>query len=77
MCEYGWGDLLPASNKGSILDVQGGCKAEASVGDGRKELDVVLRCECGVVPLFVEVDGHVVEGGGCGGVDAHGAGGKS
>ena len=28
------------------------------------------------MPLFVEVDGHVVEGGGCGGVDAHGASGK-
>ena len=40
------------------------------------EVYVVLRCKFGVKPLFVEVDRHVVERCGGGGVEAHGASGE-
>ena len=43
MSKYGRGDLLPTSDKGCILDVQGGGEAESAIGNGCKELYVVFR----------------------------------
>ena len=37
VCEYCWGDLLPASDKGSILDVQGGVEAKESTTGAKDE----------------------------------------
>ena len=76
MCENSWGDLQPAGYQGGIFDVEGRGEAEASFVNGREELYVVLRREFSVKPLFVEVDRHVVERCGSGGVEAHGASGE-
>ena len=76
MLQDGWGDLLPAGDKGGVFDVESGGKAEAAIGDRCEELYVVFWCECGAKPLFVQADSSIIErsGGGC--VDAHGPSGE-
>ena len=74
--EDGWCYLLPAGYEGCVLDLECGCEAEPSVGDGREQLYVVIRCELRVQPFFVQDHSDGVEVVGRGFVEPDGAGGE-